>query len=173
VYAHGGQGLTLLHDAGEVAAFRAALAQPVYLSHFIDYRSADGYYRKYRIIFIDRRPYPYHLAIGPQWIVHYYTADMESHAWKISEEWAFLQDPAGVLGAAAMAAITAIGVAMDLDYAGIDFSLLPDGRVLVFEANPTMLVHPVGDDGPLQHKNATIDRILDAFDEMLEGKVKN
>jgi glutathione synthase/RimK-type ligase-like ATP-grasp enzyme len=56
---------------------------------------------------------------------------------------------------------------MGLDYAGVDFSLLPDGRVLLFEANATMLVHPEAADGPLAHKNPAIEQILSAFREML------
>ena len=35
-----------------------------------------------------------------------------------------------------------VGQALDLDYGGLDFSILEDGRVLVFETNATMLVHP-------------------------------
>jgi hypothetical protein len=56
---------------------------------------------------------------------------------------------------------------MELDYAGVDFSLLPDGRVLLFEANATMLVHPEAKDGPLAHKNPAIERILAAFQALL------
>ena len=166
VDAHGGQGLTLLADAAALALCRAEQTEALYLSRFIDYRSADGCYRKYRIIYIDRQPFPYHLAISPHWIVHYYSADMEGQAWKLDEERAFLADPAAVLGAGAMAALTEIGRRLDLDYAGIDFSLLPDGRVLVFEANPTMLVHPEAGDGPLAHKNGYVTAILDAFEAL-------
>jgi hypothetical protein len=58
---------------------------------------------------------------------------------------------------------------MDLDYAGVDFSLLPDGRVLLFEANATMLAHPEAPDGPLAHKNPFIERVFTAFQAMLAG----
>ena len=68
-----------------------------------------------------------------------------------------------------MAAIARIGQALDLDYCGVDFGVLADGRVLVFEANATMLVHPEKPDGPLAHKNPAIARIFDAFRAMLAG----
>ena len=29
---------------------------------FVDYRGADGFYRKYRVMFVDGEPFPYHLA---------------------------------------------------------------------------------------------------------------
>ncbi|HEY0297299.1 MAG TPA: hypothetical protein VGC69_18370, partial [Bordetella sp.] len=83
----------------------------------------------------------------------------------------FLQDPETALGAAAMQTLRDIGARLDLDYAGIDFSLLPDGRVLVFEANPTMLVHPEKPGGPYAHKNAYVRRILHAFADMLERRI--
>ena len=71
------------------------------------------------------------------------------------------------IGAEAWTAVQAIGAAMGLDYAGADFSLLPDGRVLLFEANATMLVHPEAADGKLAHKNPAIERIFAAFRAML------
>lgn len=167
VHTQGGVGVVQADTAAALAQYRAGQSGPVYVIPFIDYRSDDSWYRKYRIIFIDREPYPYHLAISRNWMVHYYTAEMETHAWKLEEEKRFLQDPAAVLGEAGMQAIQAIGARMDLDYAGIDFSLLPDGRILVFEANPTMLIHPEKSAGILVHKNIHIQRILDAFEALL------
>ena len=59
---------------------------------------------------------------------------------------------------------------MDLDYAGIDFSVLADGRLLFFEANATMLVHPE-DDPVFAHKNVAIREILDAVGAMIKSKI--
>jgi glutathione synthase/RimK-type ligase-like ATP-grasp enzyme len=92
---------------------------------------------------------------------------MAEHPWKIEEEQRFLDDPRQTLGDSAWAAIEAIGSRMDLDYAGVDFTLLPDGRVLLFEANPVMLVHPEEADGVLAFKNVAVSRILDAFEALL------
>jgi hypothetical protein len=96
---------------------------------------------------------------------------MAAHPWKLEEERRFLADPEGVLGSRGAAAIAAIGTRIDLDYCGVDFGLLPDGRMLVFEANPTMLVHPEAQDGPLGHKNAQVGEILTAFEAMLSRRV--
>jgi hypothetical protein len=100
-------------------------------------------------------------------MVHYESSGMDQRPDLLAEEMRFLANPAVALGAAAMAAVTAVGAAMDLDYSGIDFSLLADGRVLLFEANATMLVHPEEPDGPLAHKNPAIERIYEAFRAML------
>lgn len=165
---HGGHGLTLVESREALA--RVNLPGSLHLCAYHDYRSADGYYRKYRIIFVDRKPYPYHLAISGQWMAHYLTADMPGHPWKLEEEQHFLEDPAGVLGATGMAAIEELGRKLDLDYAGVDFSILPDGRLLIFEANATMLVHPERNVEALKFKNPYIQRIFDAFDAFLTHK---
>lgn len=162
---HGGEGLIVLNAPGDRPELPAL--NEMYLTQYHEYRSPDGYYRKYRVIFIDRVPYPYHLAIGSQWLLHYFSADMLSAQWKLDEERRFLDDPEQALGSKAWAALHAIARRMDLDYCGIDFSLLPDGRVLVFETNASMLVHPESEDDGLRFKNVYIDRIFDAFERLL------
>ena len=164
---HGGDHLHKL-DAKPVEQDLALWnAEFYYVTGYQDYRSADGHYRKYRFIFIDRKPYPYHLAIGNDWMVHYETAGMLQDEWKRQEERVFLANPVGAIGERAHAALERIGMALNLDYGGIDFSVLADGRVLVFEANATMLVHPEDEAGVLAYKNPYVRSILDAFKAML------
>lgn len=162
---HGGKGLQLIEPGSEASAPPPALAY--YLTAFHDFRSPDSLYRKYRVVFVDGEPLPYHLAIAEHWLIHYEHAGMERCPERLAEEMRFLQDPARTIGAEAMSAVTEIGRAMGLDYAGVDFGLLPDGRVLVFEANATMLVHPETPGGPLAHKNPAIEKIFTAFRAML------
>jgi len=168
VATHGGEGLVKLDGAAAVLThLERETAGAFYLTRFCDFRSADGFFRKYRMIFIDGRPYPYHLAISSTWLVHYFSAEMLAHAWKQAEEARFLNDPHAVLGARAMAALTAVGVRLGLDYAGIDFSQLADGRIVVFEANATMLVHPEPADSVLAYKNTQVEAMRLAFAAML------
>ena len=77
--------------------------------------------------------------------------------------------PRGRAGARGLAAVEAIGRRLDLDYAGLDFTVLPDGRVLVFEANATMLVHLHDAEGDFPYKHALVPRILEAFEAMLSA----
>jgi hypothetical protein len=167
VAAHGGDGLVLCDTIETLEGRLSTQEGAQYLTAFRDCQSADGFYRKYRVIYVDRQPLPYHLVISPHWIAHYFSADMESHAWKLDEERRFLQDPRAALGERAMNAIAAIGQRLDLDYGGIDFTLLPDGQVFVFEANATMLAHYERDSGVLAHKNQHVQYIVDAFEQML------
>ena len=165
---HGGAGLVLAHTAADLAAIDLGAASGAYATEFVDFAlPADGLYRKYRVIFVDRKPYPYHLAIANSWLVHYVNAEMGGDGARQAEELRFLENPDLALGEAAMAAVTAIGERLDLDYAGVDFSILPDGRVLVFEANATMLTHPEAE-GEFAHKNPFIARITGAFQALVE-----
>jgi Tetratricopeptide repeat len=167
--AHGGEGVRRVGTELELAA-ALAVTGPAYVTRFVDSRDADGWYRKYRAIFVDRAPYAYHLAIARDWLVHYWTAGMAEDAARRSEEARFLAAPETVLGSAGMAALAAIGARLDLDFAGIDFGVLPDGRLLVFEANATMLVHSEND--PLfVYRNEAVARILAAFEAMVARRL--
>ncbi|WP_206997183.1 ATP-grasp domain-containing protein [Trinickia mobilis] len=164
---HGGEGLARCDSLDALEAKLKTLDGAHYLSAFSDVRSPDGHYRKYRMIFVDREPYPCHLAISPHWMVHYFSAEMEQHAWKLDEERRFLDDPRAALGDGPVDAVAAIARRIDLDYGGIDFTVLPDGRVFVFEANATMLAHFERSNGVLAHKNRHVQRIVDAFERLL------
>jgi tetratricopeptide (TPR) repeat protein len=166
---HGGEGVFLVAGAAQLAEVPLDRSGRIYLCTYHDFRSDDGYFRKYRIIFVDRKPYPYHLAISEQWMVHYETANMldPAVAWKLQEEKGFLEDPGSVLGNQGMAAMEAIGRLLDLDFAGVDFSILPDGKILLFEANATMLVHPEEDHDALKFKNPYVQNIFDAFGTLI------
>jgi tetratricopeptide (TPR) repeat protein len=136
----------------------------------IEYRDArgpDGMARKYRVMIVDSVLYPLHLAIAPHWKVHYFTADMAAKPAYRDEERRFLDDMPAVLGPRAMAALAAIGKTIGLDYAGVDFALMPDGAVLLFEANATMVVSPPDPDPIWDYRRAAITNVLDATKKML------
>ncbi|HEY0295009.1 MAG TPA: tetratricopeptide repeat protein [Bordetella sp.] len=171
INSHGGDHLVKLESKADIAGLVPWRAPYYYLTDYADYASADGGFRKYGVIFIDRQPHAYHMAISSNWVVHHNTAGMQHEEWKRREEEAFLADPRQAIGAKAMAAIEAIGRALDLDYGGVDFSILPDGRVLVFEANATMLTHPEEESGLYHYKNPYVRRIFDAFDAMLARRM--
>ncbi len=164
--AHGGQGVIKVDCAEHLAA---SSEHGCYVTQFIDFRSQDGWYRKYRVIFVDGQAFAYHLAISPTWLVHYWTAGMETGEARRAEERAFLADPAAAIGHQAWAAVEQIGRKLALDYGGIDFGLLPDGRVLVFEANATMLVHPERDP-VFAYRQPAVAAIQRAFMSMMDAR---
>jgi Flp pilus assembly protein TadD len=166
---HGGQGMARLESPEDLERFQPEPGDH-YLIQYLDYRSADGLYRKQRMLFVGGKPYPYHQAISQHWLVHHDTAGMGDSPERRAEEARFLADPEAVLGARGMAAVTAIGEALGLDYGGVDFAMLPDGRVLVFEANATMLAHPEDPAGPYAYKNPYVQAIASAFQALLRTR---
>jgi tetratricopeptide (TPR) repeat protein len=109
---------------------------------YLDARGPDGMARKYRVMCIGGCLYPLHLAISPDWKVHYFTAAMAADPAFRAEEHRFLDDMPAVLGDRAMAALAAIQATLGLDYAGVDFALAPDRSLLLFEANAAMAIIP-------------------------------
>lgn len=149
---------------GAVAAFPGETLLAI---DYLDARGADGLVRKYRVMIIDGKLYPLHLALSADWKVHYFTADMAANATHREEERRFLEDMPAVLGPRATAALAAIGRAMGLDYAGVDFGLRADGALLLFEANATMVINPPDPDPIWDYRRAPIGRALDAAKAML------
>jgi tetratricopeptide (TPR) repeat protein len=140
------------------------------LMRFIDTRGADGLYRKYRAMIVDSALFPLHLAVSRSWKVHYFTADMADRPDHRAEDAAFVADMASVIGEGAMRALEHVRVALGLDYAGIDFALSPEGEVVVFEANATMIVHPPPPEPIWDYRRAPTARILDAVRAMIVGR---
>ncbi len=168
VGAHGGDDLERIDKANQIDSFLARVpSESFYLTAFHDYRSADGYWRKYRLVFVDRAIFPYHLTIGHDWKLHYYRVDMTEQAWMKPEEEAFLADWRSVFDGPRGEAITEVARRLDLDFAGIDCAIGADGNVVLFEANPTMLVHLSELPVDYPHKHRYVPRIFDAFGTML------
>ncbi len=139
---------------------------------YLDARGTDGMTRKYRVMIVDGALYPLHLAISKDWKVHYFTADMAANPAYREEERRFLEAMPEILGPRAMKALAAIGRSLGLDYAGVDFALAPDGSLLLFEANATMVVNPPDPDPMWDYRRAAIGRVLDAAKRMLLARVK-
>ncbi|MBW6423829.1 tetratricopeptide repeat protein [Rhizobium sp. XQZ8] len=167
---HGGDMMELVSDAETLRSFaEEARSHDLYLTDFVDYSSADGYFRKYRFVFVGDEILPYHLAIGDVWKVHHASTRMGDVEWMRGEEEAFLNAPDKVFGADAMAALDAIRRRIGLDYFGIDCSIDRDGNVLVFEVNASMLIH-LHNEG-FEYKTPHVNRIRSAFETMLERRV--
>jgi len=160
---HGGRGLEKLDAPAELVGYLARIVADAYdCSSYVDYRSADGWFRKYRIMFVDGVAYPYHLAIDEGWMVHYYRTGTTATPWMNDEEARFLEAPERAI-AGWNDAVPAIAAAFGLDYVGIDCAQLPDGTLLVFEADAAMLVHALDRSPAGQSKRAAVDRLRAAL----------
>ncbi len=168
---HAGAGLARLSSSNECSEYVAANeAQTYYVTAFVDYSSADEFFRKYRVVFVDGRPYPVHLAISPNWMIHYYNAPMAENEWMRDEEAAFLRDLHCVFDGARNETLQSVAAAVGLEYFGIDCSIDRDGRVLIFEADPAMLVHSSDPPELYPYKTQYVPRIYRAVEEMLDRR---
>jgi hypothetical protein len=153
--------------AALVEAADALPGEELMVIEFLDARGRDGKSRKYRVMTIEGRLYPLHLAISDDWKVHYFTSAMSGNAQHQAEEAAFLNDMPAVLGPAAMQALDSVRLALGLDYGGMDFGWGRDGEILLFEANATMLIQPPGPGSQWDYRRPAIGRALDAARKML------
>jgi tetratricopeptide (TPR) repeat protein len=168
-----GDAFERVRDAGEIEAYLARYDAPAFtVTPFVDYRSADGFYRKYRVIVVGGVPYPYHLAISRDWLVHYWRVsdEMRAHDWMRAEEERFLREPAAVFATWAVT-FAALAAAVGLDFFGVDCALDASGAVLVFECDPGAFVHAHTDvDGEFDYKFRYVPRIFAALDALLDEK---
>jgi len=165
---HGGDDFEKIETIEALSDFLRPRDGDHYLIEYVDYGSADDYYRKYRFIFVDDQILPYHLAIGRDWKLHHDSTDMGDHEWMQREEAAFLENPGAVFDAGHMGSLRAIRERIALDYFGIDCGLDRDGRLVVFEVNASMLVH--ADNGAFSYKDPYVRAIKAAFDAMLQRR---
>ncbi len=165
---HTGKHFVHVSDPDALASAVAAMpGNELMAIEYLNAYGSDGCARKYRVMMIDGQLYPLHLAISNHWKVHYFTATMANHPAHQAEEAAFLGDMPKVLGGRAMAALHSIQAALGLDFGGVDFGIDAAGNVLLFEANPTMLVNPPDADAQWDYRRAAAEHALEAARRML------
>jgi tetratricopeptide (TPR) repeat protein len=171
VGSHAGHGLSRIAGRDELDAYLVATrGNAFFVSPFVDYKSGDGYFRKYRFVYVDGEAFPVHEAISPDWMIHYYNAPMAQHQWMRDEEAAFMADPWNRFAGSAGEAVRAIAAAVGLEYFGIDCAIGPDGRLLVFEADAAMLVHTSDPIDLYPYKHEFVPRIYQALEKMVDGR---
>jgi tetratricopeptide (TPR) repeat protein len=172
VGSHAGQGVRLVGERAELAsAIRQFSGSDLYATRYVDYRNADGLFRKYRVIVVDGRPYPFHMAISKRWLVHYYNAVIDDPAMMDREEERFLGEFETVFAPELRAAFVEMARRLELDFFGVDCTIGPDGRLLLFEVDVGVIVHVMDD--PVRHayKHKYVPRIFEAVKKMIEGRV--
>jgi Tetratricopeptide repeat len=150
-----------------VSAVERIPGDDVWLIEQLDARDVNGMYRKLRVMMIDGRLYPLHLAISKDWKVHYFRADMADSPKNRLVDGEFLSDMERAIGAPAVAALNRICATLDLDYAGIDFAVNAAGKVLFFEANATMVMAPLSADPKWDYRRPAFDSVFAAVRRMI------
>jgi hypothetical protein len=165
---HTGRHFVRAETGQELAAAVAAFpGDDVWLIEQLDARDNEGLFRKLRVMIVDGRLYPLHLAISRDWKVHYFRADMAQSAENRAKDDAFLKDMAQYIGPRGMMALERISAVLELDYGGIDFAVGPQGDILFFEANATMVMIPLAADEKWAYRRQTFANVFAAVRAML------
>jgi len=172
VDSHAGKGLEKLDSAAELASYlRAQGGNAFFLSRFVDYRSEDGQFRKYRVMLFQGQPFIAHMAISDHWMVHYLNAGMAESAEKRLEE-------AHVMGTFDQSfarrhadAIAGIWSKTGVDYLGLDCAETRDGELLIFEAGASMNIHAMDPVETYPYKRPQMMKVFAAFTRMLERQM--
>ncbi len=169
---HAGNGLAKIDDAEAMQRYVEGREESeFFVSRFVDYASEDGLFRKYRVVFVEGRPYACHMAIADRWDIWYLNAGMSHSAAKRIEEEAFMRSFEIGFGRRHQAALAAMAGRIALDYFTIDCAETRDGALLIFEADNTAVVHNMDPAAIFPYKGPQMRKIFDAFATMLERRV--
>lgn len=166
---HAGHDLDKIEHAADLSGYLARIdVERFYLSRFVDYRSADGLFRKYRIALIEGTPYICHFAVSSHWMIHYLNAGMGESAAKRAEEAEVMAHFEQQFALRHAAALRAIDAAAGLPYLGIDCAETRDGKLLIFEIDNAMIVHAMDPEDLYPYKKPAMRKVFDAFRALLE-----
>ena len=171
---HAGVGFQKICSNAELEQYLSAYAvdQLFYTAEFIDYQSRDGKYRKYRIAMVEGKPFISHLAISDHWIVHYFPSGMELSQIKRDEERQAMLSFDEQFAKQHAIALSFIHQTLGLDYVVLDCAQSLDGKLIVFEADSGAWVHATDPVELFPYKPLFMQKIFDAFREMLIRNTK-
>jgi glutathione synthase/RimK-type ligase-like ATP-grasp enzyme len=107
----------------------------VYATEFVDFKSPDGRYRKFRLAVIGgNQIFLRHMLIADDWLLHAERRGKNT----VTEEARMLLNFVKELEPKVSEAVLEIAKRLDLDYLGIDCNIVEDGTITLFEANACM-----------------------------------
>ena len=130
---HGSTGLVRAGDETDVVAAARAVGTCT-VTDFVDFRSEDGLWRKHRMVYAGGRLFRRHLLVDEQWNVVGDSRYFMHERGLFDEEKAWLARPV-VETDPVEARVLEQFRAMELDFGVIDYAVLPDGELVVFEMN--------------------------------------
>jgi hypothetical protein len=171
---HAGVGLAKLDDRAAIVGYLAERPeQEFFVSRFVDYANDDGLFRKYRIVFVDGRPYACHMAIADRWDIWYLNAGMAFSESKRLEEANFMQTFDSGFAVRHRSALAAMADRVGLDYFTVDCAENKCGELLIFEADNTAVVHNMDSPDLFPYKPPQMRAIFEAFADMLYRRARH
>jgi hypothetical protein len=168
---HAGTDLCRIDDAAGVDAYLQRVeAEEFFVANFIDYASADGLFRKFRVLQIDGRAFVCHMGVSAHWMVHYPYDEMKAHPARRQEEAAMMAGFDHDFAVRHRDALAAIHARFGLDYVGFDCAETRDGRLLIFELANALVIHGIDDPQQFPYKAAQMRKVFAAFRDLLRRK---
>ena len=172
VNSHAGHGLAKLDKPSDLSNYLNTQPEvEFFIAPFIDYRSDDGWFRKYRVVVIDGRPFASHMAISQNWMVHYLNADMVRNEKNRAEEALFMATFETGFALKHCAALHEIDSRVGLEYYSMDCAETKDGRLIVFEIDSGAVVHSMDPIDIFPYKAPQMERVFAAFQQMLARRI--
>lgn len=138
-------------DAGELRRILHALSWPqFYIIQYIDLQKPEGHWRKLRAAFIGQECFVVHGGCFDDWIVAGWMGNKkgidfyDGHPHLFDGLMNIVRDPGGTLGHGVLDVLQAIRARIPLDTLGMDFDVDDQGRVVLFEAQATMVYRQSG-----------------------------
>ena len=169
VGSHAGRNLEKLQAWTDIPAYlQRCQDEQFFISSFLDYRSRDNNFRKYRIIFVGGEPFACHMAISDQWKIWYMNADMHLSEAKRSEEQDFMVNFDETFRRRHEHALCEVANRIGLDYFGIDCAESAEGELVIFEADNALIVHDMDPPEIFPYKALQMQKIFAAFTELVQ-----
>ena len=131
---HGITGLVRAGDDTDAAAAARALGTCT-VTDFVDFRSEDGLWRKYRMVYAGGALFRRHLLIDQQWNVVGDSRFFMHERGLLDEEREWLSRPVAPEAGTIEARVRERFEARELDVGVIDYAVRPDGEIVIFELN--------------------------------------
>lgn len=134
---HVGKDTVRIENPGEVRSSLRDLpwgGRNLYLTEFVEYKDDDGLYRKMRMMAIGAEVFMRHHIVSRHWMIH--AADRPPGGEEA--ETALVREFNATRPPHLRETMLKVAEKMGMDYVGMDCSLRPDGRLLVFEVNAMM-----------------------------------
>jgi hypothetical protein len=168
-----GKDLAKVDDAASLRAYLDGVGgSDFFVAPFVDYRSADGQFRKLRVALVDGQPFAVHMGVSHHWMIHYINAHMDESAAKRLDEQRFFETFDAGFAQRHRGALSMLNERLGLDYVTMDCAEMPDGRLLIFEVDNAAIVHGLDDPQLYPYKVPAMRRIFEAFRAMLQRRTR-
>jgi glutathione synthase/RimK-type ligase-like ATP-grasp enzyme len=166
---HAGHGLEKVASLEALDTYLAgSVEHEFFISPFVDYKSADGLFRKYRVVLIDGVPFAGHMGISSHWMIHYLNAGMTESAEKRAQEEQFMRHFDDSFAMRHASALRALSDHFGLEYLVIDCAETAAEELLVFEVDPGAVIHSMDPPTLFPYKAAQMQKVFAAFRAMLQ-----